>query len=161
MGSESVFSGSTTKIQSNSAKLQLLTLLFVAMSCVLEPRIGIVRKSLALGDVFQHPPLLSQAARELAAMIGLSNDASVDLLFKTTLRLTLLMHACSSNLVGSPAPSRPPSIMVARPPLTLVVGVVPPAIAISILSGNSVSCAESSLSCISHRHGLRCCGRCW
>ena len=100
-----VFSGSTTKIQSNSAKLQLLALLFVAMSCVLEPRIGMVRKSLALGDVFQHPPLLSQATRELAAMIGLSRDASVDLLLKITLWHTLQMHACSSNLVGSPVPS--------------------------------------------------------
>ena len=88
-GVDSVFSGSTTKIQSNSAKLQLLALLFVAMSCVLEPRIGMVRKSLALGDVFQHPPLLSQATRELAAMIGLSRDASVNLPLKITLWHTL------------------------------------------------------------------------
>ena len=153
-----VFSGSTTKVQSNSAKLQLLALLFVAMSCVLEPRIGMVRKSLALGDVFQHPPLLSQAARELAAVIGLSCDACVDLLLKTTLLQMLRMYACSSYLVGSPASSRPPSILVARPPLPLVVGVVPPAIAILILSGSSASCAESSLSCISHRHRLGCCG---
>ena len=75
------------------------------MSCVLEPRIGMVRKSLALGDVFQHPPLLSQATRELAAMIGLSRDASVDLLLKITLWHTLQRHARSSNLVGSPVPS--------------------------------------------------------
>ena len=89
----SVLSGSTTKIQSNSAKLQLLALLFVAMSCVLEPRIGTARKSIALGDVFQHPPLLSLATRELAALIGLSYDASMDLLLKTTLWRMLRMHA--------------------------------------------------------------------